>query len=136
MFTMFSNTPVPSKLSLTHAARKTSALVEISAVDEGAYKELRIGQLARSVLRRMLEDGLASEYEVESMQKSEYSKQVFDLHYPVLLRTDERDTEQHYYKDPVFIRGERYRICCEWFETAANNDRRYLLKWIESHKGE
>lgn len=134
MFTMFSDAPASAKRPRTRTAREATVPAETPLVDEGAYKELKIGQLARTVLRRMLEYGLASEEEVGFMQKPEYSKQFFDLQYPVLLRTDERDTEQHYYKDPVSIRGKHYRICCEWFETAANNDRPYLLKWIENHK--
>jgi hypothetical protein len=132
MFTMFSDTSVavPNQTRL-QVGRKP---LDLPLTDDGIYKELKIGQLARTVFRRTLEDGLASEDEVGFMQNAEYSKQFFGLQYPVLLRTDERDTELHYYKDPIFIRGERYRICCEWFENAANNDRPFLLKWIESHK--
>lgn len=43
------------------------------------YKELRIGQLAQVVFRRLLENDAASEEEISLMQTSEYSKQVFDL---------------------------------------------------------
>lgn len=137
MFTMFSDTSTSEpNQTRPRVARKITALLDSPLADEGTYKELKIGQLARTVLRKMLEDGLASEDEVRFMQKAEYSKQFFGVQYPVLLRTDEGDTELHYYKDPIFIRGERYRICCEWYETAANNDRPYLLKWIESHKAQ
>jgi len=135
MFTMFSDTPAEFvKTVQARPPRKLTVGNGAPIAEEGAYKELKIGQLARTILRRMLEDGAASEDEVGFMQKTDYSKQFFNLQYPLLLRTNERDTELHYYKDPVIIRGNQYRICCEWFETAANNDRPYLLKWIESHE--
>jgi len=38
-----------------------------------------------------------------------------------------------YYAKPLFIHGKQYYMCSQWFETSANNDRPYLLKWIEKH---
>ena len=137
MYTMFadSSTSTP-KLSHAPAAKRSINKVEADYEDDGIYKELKIGAIARTVLRKMLLSGRASEDEISFMQTAEYSKQFFGLQYPLLLRTDASETELHYYKDPLMINGERYRMCCEWFETAANNDRPYLLKWIVSHCGQ
>ena len=41
--------------------------------------------------------------------------------------------EVRYYADPLTIYGESYFLCSQWFEVSANNDRPYLLKWLEEH---
>lgn len=111
---------------------KTVQANAVDYQDSNVYKELKIGKLANVVLRRMLEDGLASEDEVELMQQSEYSKANFHLNYPLLARYSGCKKER-YYKLPLTIRGKQYVMCSEWFETEANNDRPYLEKWIYSH---
>ncbi len=135
MYTMFATSPASATKSVrVLAAKRVSNKAEVVDQDDGVYKELKVGAIARTVLRKMLSGGYASDEEVIFMQTAEYSKQFFGLQYPLLLRTDAAETEPHYYKDPLLIYGERYRMCCEWFETAAHNDRPYLLKWIEGHK--
>lgn len=109
--------------------------VEYDYMDADAYRELKIGQLAQKVLAKMLCDGCASDEEIAAMQTADYSKQHFDLQYPLLRLATETETPIHYYAKPIEIKGIRYRICCEWFEkNGVNNDRPYLLKWIETHK--
>lgn len=130
MYTMFATSPFGVKKSVRAPATKRVA----NEAEVIYYKELKVGAIARTVLRKMLTSGHISTDEISFMQTSEYSKQFFGLQYPLLLRTDATDTELHYYKDPLMINGERYRLCCEWYETAANNDRPYLLKWIDGHK--
>lgn len=128
MFTMFADSAVGKR-----QPRKGANKVEGIDQSEGVYKELKVGAIANSVLREILESGLASEEEISLMQTEEYSKQSFGIQYPLLLRTDAHKTEPHYYHDTLTIRGEHYRMCCEWYETSANNDRPYLMKWIEAH---
>lgn len=67
------------------------------------------------------------------MQDAEYSKEVFDLAYPVLVRQDSDYNRVRYYSNPVTVNGVQYMICSQWFEVPANNDRPYLLRWIEEH---
>lgn len=82
----------------------------------------------------MLTEGCASEVEVKMMQESDYCKQTFDIQYPLLTKVDSDFEKVRYYVNPIVIYGEKYRLCSQWFETSANNDRPYLLKWIEKHK--
>lgn len=131
MFTMFADSAEGKR-----QPRKETNKVEGIDHSNGVYKELKVGAIANSVLREILESGLASEEEISLMQTEEYSKRAFGIQYPLLLRTEALKTEPHYYHDPLTIRGERYRMCCEWYETSANNDRPYLMKWIEAHKGQ
>ena len=91
--------------------------------------EMKIGQIARIVLRGMLENGSLSEDELSLMQTSEYSKEIFHINYPLLSK----EKTIRYYKDPIKINGEIYYLCSEWYENAANNDRPSLINWIMSH---
>jgi hypothetical protein len=55
---------------------------------------------------------------------------------PVLQKarlTYGKKPEKHYYAPPVKIYDEYYFLCHEWFETSANNDRPYLIKWLEPY---
>lgn len=103
---------------------------------EDTYAELKIGKLAQTVLKRMLEDGAASEGEVEQMQTASYSKAAFDLQYPLLVKQDSNYERARYYSNPVRIRGMYYMMCSQWFEVPSNNDRPYLIKWIREHRSE
>lgn len=123
MYKMFSDTPPTLK-----AVRQTSVSPET-----GDITELKIGKLAQIVLRRMLEEGAASEDEVTFMQTAEYSKQFFDLQFPLLMKAGAEFDSIRYYTKPLTIRGEQYYLCSQWYETSANNDRPYLLRWIENH---
>jgi len=107
----------------------------LTPADEDTYAELKIGKLAQTVLKTILEDGKVSEAEVEKLQSSAYSKEVFDLQYPLLVRQDSDYERVRYYTKPVKIRGVSYMLCSQWFEVPANNDRPYLMKWIREHQG-
>lgn len=135
MYKMFSDAKTTVKRTKSDTSTIKAESTEYDYTDADVYQELKIGQLAQKVLGRMLCDGCASEEEIEAMQTPEYSKQQFDLQYPLLRLATESETPLHYYAKPIEINGTRYRMCCEWFEkNGANNDRPYLLKWIEEHK--
>lgn len=135
MYKMFSDVKDTGKRTKTDTSATKADQIEYDYADEDVYQELKIGQLAQKVLGRMLCDGCASDEEIVAMQTVEYSKQHFDLQYPLLRLAIEADTPLHYYAKPIVINGKRYRMCCEWFEKkGGNNDRPYLLKWIENHK--
>lgn len=123
MYKMFSTT-----VAIPKATRRTTAQPET-----GDITELKIGKMAQIVLRRMLEDGAASEDEVTFMQTADYSKQLFDLQFPLLIKAGAEFDSIRYYTKPLTIRGEQYYLCSQWYETSANNDRPYLLRWIENH---
>lgn len=108
--------------------------IEYNGID--GLEEMKIGVIVRAVLRKMLENGEASKEEIDRMQTKEYSKEAFDIQYPLLQKASLTDGEspKRYYSSPVKIYGEEYFLCSEWFEVPANNDRPYLLKWIALHK--
>lgn len=134
MYKMFSDTNSSRRATSTTPTSSKTEAAGYDYSDHDMFRELKIGQLAQKILGQMLCDGCASDDEIAAMQTPEYSKQHFDLQYPLLRKAVEAKTPLHYYAKPIEINGVRYRLCCEWFENGANNDRPFLLKWIESHK--
>lgn len=114
-------------------SKRARACETVAFVDESRYSELKIGKLANTVLRRILEEGNLTDIELQNLQKAAYSKSTFDLNYPLLAKKSSNFDSVRYYAHPLRIRGEEYYLCSQWFETAANNDRPYLIRWIEQH---
>lgn len=132
MYSMFAEQKPVAKVGVQKfAADTTTALSEGLSI---AYRELKIGKLANTVLRGILRDGGISSEELHLLQDKEYSKRVFDLQYPVLVKAGTDYESVRYYSSPIDIGGERYYLCSQWFETPANNDRPYLEKWIAQHQ--
>ena len=132
MYKMFSRKSVPVK----RGPRESQALLPKTKVDieiNDPYPEFKIGKLAQVVLRQLLESGAATKEEIRFMQTLDYSKQFFHLNYPLLVRTDSDYEAVRYYVSPLVVDGVSYRLCSQWFETEANNDRPHLLKWIKDH---
>ena len=85
-------------------------------------------------MKPILESGNVTDEEVALLQKKDYSKKVLDLNFPLLVRQDSEYDKVRYYKDPVLIKGVTYLMCSQWVERPENNDRPYLMKWIEEHQ--
>lgn len=133
MFTMFSDKPTENKNSTAIQPTAIVANTVHEDVFPDMYPELKVGQLAKRVLGKMLCDGCANDGEIQAMQTPEYSKITFGLNYPLLAHKDSQFEKVRYYSKPISINGEYYYLCSQWFETAANNDRSFLLKWIALH---
>lgn len=133
MYTMF--TDDRKRRNQTIKAERKVDGAENHLIHDDVYHDLKIGKLAQRVLGQMLSEGCASEEEIAAMQTPQYSKQRFDIQYPLLKLADEQEKPLHYYAKPIDINGTLYYLCCEWFEKeGANNDRPYLLSWIKEHK--
>ncbi|MDR2703213.1 MAG: hypothetical protein LBB58_02570 [Cellulomonadaceae bacterium] len=110
-------------------------------VDQGAYGDadsfahLKIGKIARTILRDTLESGKVPDAEIERLQNKEYSKEALHIQYPLLVREWSDYEPQRYYKAPLVINGKRYRLCSQWFEGPANDDRSYLIAWLHRYRG-
>jgi hypothetical protein len=102
----------------------------VSSSSNGALGELKIGKIAQTLLRDILESGNLSDVEVEQMQTSEYSKRVFGIDFPLLVSADVERNKVRYYTNPLRINGNRYYMCSQWFEVPANNDRPFLMNWL------
>lgn len=101
------------------------------------FENLKIAEIVRTELVRILENEVHSPDIIGKMQTKEYSKENFDLQYPLLLKKKDLQTRPVRYmaKPIVNINGEEYYLCSEWFEKpGGNNDRPYLLNWIKTHR--
>lgn len=134
MFKMFSDTKSTAKITRTTALNDKTDPVECDYADADISRK-KIGELAQKVLREMLCNGCASEEEISAMQTAEYSKQQFGLNYPLLVKANAEYERVRYYTKSLTINGQTYYMCSQWFEKEGkNNDRPYLLNWIENHK--
>ena len=130
--------------SAAHQAREVQKVnLKITAAHRELIKadgivgleEMKIGVIVRIILRPMLESGKIPSGEIELLQRADYSKSSFGLQYPLLVATggfyDKRP--DRYYAQPLKIHAKYYFMCSEWYETPANNDRPYLMKWLQDH---
>ena len=108
--------------------------IEVSNID--GLIEMKIGVLVRSTLTRMFNNHEISEEEITLMQTAEYSKQTFDIQFPLLRKASLSNGEKilRYWAGAVEGYGEKYFICSEWYEVPQNNDRPYFMKWLALHK--
>lgn len=134
---MFTNEKMKFEINSIYpsAVRKVkNTIVADHSTESHTFSELKIGQIARTVLKNILESGNVSDEEIAEMQTIGYSKRNFDIQYPLLVAEDKRFERVRYYSNPIIVNGNKYYLCSQWFETSANNDRPYLIRWITAHK--
>ena len=98
------------------------------------YKDIKIRDLAKTVLRDLLMAGKANDEEVDKMLTLDYSSDTFGINYPLLVTERNQSNVANYFKLKVPIRGVTYYLCSQWFEQPKNNDRPQLEKWIKDHR--
>lgn len=98
------------------------------------YAELKVGQIARIIMREILESGKVDADEIRRLQSERYSKDNLELNYPALVVADGEYDAVRYYVDPLLINGIKYKLCSQWFEVSANDDRPYLIDWIKKYR--
>lgn len=141
--TIMQCTPVSTKASpLTNITTKpiismaADYKIEVKSNKIEGQSAMKIGELVRSTLTQMLKGHVISKEEVALMQTAEYSKQTFDIQYPLLRKASLSNGEKvlRYWAGAVESYGQKYFICSEWYEVPQNNDRPYLMKWLDLHK--
>lgn len=134
MYNLFSD-KVQRKLKTHTPSSNVNTTKEQILTDDNNFdelKDMKIGIIAKTVLRKILEDGKISPEEIELMQSKNYSKKNFDIQYPLLQKvslTNEIRPER-YYSFKVRIHEEEYFLCSQWYES----DRPFLMKWLILHK--
>lgn len=101
-------------------------VTEETALEE-YYTEQKIGKLVRSSLVQLLESNKVSAAEIEQLQTKAYSKEIFNLNFPLLVQLDGEYDKVRYYRDPIVINNVEYVLCSQWF----NKDRELLINWIK-----
>lgn len=100
-------------------------------------QEVKIGKMMKGCLLKFIENGIISDYELEKFQSADYSKQIFNLNFPVLrmikpgetLDSAKRDARGYnrYYDSCVMVNDNRFLICSQWVE---NLHKLYVETWI------
>lgn len=120
LINMFENSG-ENKLSV-----ENQLVTEETALEE-YYTEQKIGKLVRSSLVQLLESNKVSAAEIEQLQTKAYSKEIFNLNFPLLVKLDGEYDKVRYYRDPIVINNVEYVLCSQWF----NKDRELLINWIK-----
>ncbi|MCL2204652.1 MAG: hypothetical protein FWB88_12020 [Defluviitaleaceae bacterium] len=102
-------------------------LSDDEAATVASLSELKVGKIAQTVLRDILESGKLSRDELALMRTEDYAKQTFNLNYPLLNAVcKEHAGLKRYYVNPVNIAGETLYMCSQW----NLNTKRFLLEWL------
>lgn len=102
--------------------------------NQDEYAELKVGQIARIIMREILESGKVDANEISWLQNEKYSKDTLGLNYPALVIANNEYDARRYYVDPVFINGVYYKLCNDWYEGVTNDDRPLLIDWIRKFR--
>lgn len=95
--------------------------------------EMKIGLIARTILRNTLEAGKATPQEIALMQTQEYSRETFNLSFPLLQPAGADFDRVRYYAAPLDIYEDSYYLCSQWYEVPATKHRVFLLRWLAAH---
>jgi hypothetical protein len=113
--------------------KKSEKLSSDKVISTDTLSELKVGKIAQTLLREALQQNKATDEEVKFMLTKDYSKNTFGIDFPLLVPASDEYDSKRYYAFPITIRGEQYRLCSQWFEVSANNDRPFLIAWLEKH---
>ncbi len=94
--------------------------------------DLKVGELARYMIPKLIAEGKISTHEIDKMLTPEYSKENFGLRYPVLAKTDSNYPTKRYYSENnilIQINSFSYVLCNDWYE---NRNRALLENWIKA----
>lgn len=116
--TLTSNVKRKSKNSPTEP--KTSKIKSTS---------IKIGQIVKNYLVPTLLSNQISMEEIQKLQDADYSKQTFDINYPLLSKERIINGRARYYVSPLLIKGVKYYVCQEWF----NRNYQKLETWLKAH---
>ena len=124
--------PNSSRRIARGSATKSTSTPNFELSDDEAntvasLSELKAGKIAQTVLRDILESGALSDDELALMRTDDYSKQAFNLNYPLLdTECKEHSGLKRYYIHPLNIFGEALYMCSQWNQ----NTKPFLLKWL------
>ncbi|WP_122871055.1 hypothetical protein [Campylobacter showae] len=102
--------------------------------NQDEYAELKVGQIARIIMREILESGRVGAEEISRLQSEKYSKDYLGLNYAALVKADSEYEKVRYYAVPILINGIYYKLCNDWYEGATNDDRPLLIDWIRKFR--
>lgn len=97
---------------------------------------LKVGQLVRTTMRKIISSNSLSDELVLLLQDSRYCKMMFDINYPFLKKvmiganqSQQRKINGYdrYWEEEISVNGERYFICNDWYE----RNRSKFIRWVD-----
>jgi hypothetical protein len=88
--------------------------------------DVKIGELVKTSLVNALQN--IGPEEIDKLQTAEYSREIFNLSYPLLQPVISDKKIPRYYSTPIIIDNNSYFLCSEWLAT----NRVYLLIFLEN----
>ena len=77
----------------------------------------------------MLSNGLINQLEVLKLQEKKYSKDNFNVNFPILSKKRLDIKGLRYYSKPIIILGEEYYVTNDWH----NKDKDMLVEYINKY---
>ena len=102
----------------------------ISGEPNESMLEIKIGELVRSYIPEILEQIKVNKNNLLiKLQDKEYSKRVFDIQFPFLIKTSiNSPRENRYWAQLYDVDGTNYRVTSEWFENKSRDKFLMFLK--------
>jgi len=102
-----------STTGIKKANKKSTTITDKTTVDG-----MKIGQFVRYNMKKLFEQNLVSQNEINNLQNKEYSKKVFDQNYEVLRSSDKeitgKDGRNRYYANEKFFGN--YYLSSQWVD--------------------
>lgn len=128
--------------TMTKISKKTTTYTENSAYTINTPIPLNsskaVGKLVQNEFVNLLKSDKITQNILQNLEKSDYSKQIFNVNYPVLLRINsiaeakngvDHNGINRYYAKPITLQGNLYLLTSQWYER--NKDK--LIRWINHY---
>ena len=89
----------------------------------------KIGDIVRNEFYDLLSNGLINQLEVLKLQEKKYSKDNFNVNFPILSKKRLDIKGLRYYSKPIIILGEEYYVTNDWH----NKDKDMLVEYINKY---
>lgn len=118
---------------------ETDDKIQITDTDSEIDSEIKIGKSVRMFITKVAQKGIFSLEEIESLTRTDYTKNNFNLNFPVLKKynpsipTDEQKKDKNgynrFYDVTINIGENEYFLCSQWVE---NLHRVAFEKWVRN----
>jgi hypothetical protein len=99
--------------------------LKISEKEKKYFDNLKIGVLVKTLVKLILENDSITDLEIENLQKKDYSKNNFNVIFPILKKVDINklikedrliNGNPRYYANPIENKKKHYLLTNEWKE--------------------
>lgn len=131
-FSTNSHEKKPSNTHIIHPALSH----ETSSISLSFDTTKAIGKIVQNEFVALLKSGKIDSYIISSLQNANYSKQMFDVNFPVLLSINSKNESKkgvdhsginRYYATPINLNGNLYLLTSQWYD----RNKIKLVQWMK-----